>query len=254
LIDHDFLTPTQSALFQRYKFLNPGVSWSDWLLQQKILDLKLFLALGFILQPLGYCSKRRIKGWTSDKSLGFEEAVNHIKGSDATRGKSGNYAIEGSERFVLVESDRTELSPAQEKLLSLTLSWATPKGWVWVCREPFDNVLDSKLPDGLFDKRQMGTAYVLAPWSLSCPDDNAEHLNTHYCTRICKCQNLDSEGKHYFRKEKSPVCTCDGKTNRHFCNFSNTTCPKPRFRLWFNRKPTIISFRRFAQITLGEIS
>jgi hypothetical protein len=254
LIDHNYFVPTEAEIVERLKVHDLNVSLTDWLLARQTEDIRLFSQLGFGLNPLGWRSKIRVRGATTD-CLRVDQAIEHIKGEDGTtfQNKSGNLALLGNGKYILVERDGLELTPTLERLMSLTPSWATPNGWTWVVREPFSEELASKFPSDLFDKMQRDIAYVLAPFSLSCPFDNHNHLNSHYCFKnSCKCSIFSTEGPHHFRKFKEPRCTCEGIFNRHFCNFSNTVCPEPRYRLWFNRRLSIISFKTFAQIVLGE--
>ena len=236
-LDHDFFTPIQEP--------------SD-LIARQIEDIHLFLQLGFALNPLGWKSKIRVKG-ASIASLTEEQAIQHVKGDASTfQHKSGNLALLGLGKWILVERDGIPLTPILEHLLFLTPSWATPNGWTYLVREPMHSNLVEKFPTDLFDKMQRDVSYVLAPYSLSCPFDNHNHLNSHYCFKLgCKCAVLTEQGSHHFRKQKEPVCTCSGTWNRHFCDFSNIKCPKPRYRLWVNRKLSILSFKTFAEIVLG---
>ena len=152
-------------------------------------------------------------------------------------------------KYVLMERDDVSLTPELERLFSLTPSWATNRGWTCITREPFHTDLAEKIQP-FFDTFRVGVSYCLAPWSLTCPWNNSDHLNVHRCGIVCRCSVVEKDGNHFFRKQKEPVCSCDGKFNSHHCNYSNTICPKPRFRLWANRKLSILSFKEASEIIL----
>src|SRR6266566_6231797 len=111
MIDHDSFTPTDEPLD---------------LMARQIEDIKLFLQIGFALNPLGWKSKIRVKGATI-ASLTEEQAIQHVKGDASTfQHKSGNLALLGLGKWILVDRDLILLTPILERLLSLTPSWATP--------------------------------------------------------------------------------------------------------------------------------
>src|SRR5206468_1005612 len=105
-IDHNFFVLTQAELSERLKTQNPNVSLTDCLLARQTEDIHLFSQLGFGLNPLGWRSKIRVRGATTD-CLSVEQAIRHVKGEDGTtfQNKSGNLGLLGNGKYILVERD-----------------------------------------------------------------------------------------------------------------------------------------------------
>ncbi len=220
MFDHEFLIPDQPTLFQRFKSKSIGLSWKVWLVSEQSKDFRLFRGLEIGLNPLGYLSKVRLKGTTADTLLTLDQAIQHVRGTEATQNKPGNIALLGMGKYVLMERDDISLTAELERLFSLTPSWATNRGWTCIVREPFHSDLAEKIQP-FFDTFRVGISYCLAPWSLTCPWNNSDHLNVHRCGIVCKCSVVDREGNHYYRKQKEPICSCNGTLNSHHCNEYN---------------------------------